>query len=299
VNFDFGEVLTRAWQITWKPTVLWIIGILFGFFISTMFPLIFSPLLLPMLMQNSKTALMPGLIIGGYIIAFLLFMLALYPMSVFAQTAVTLGILHVDKDNEHFSASDLIKRSLPFFWRVLGLMLLFTVGMNLIILIIQTIMLSLTIVTLGLAAICMMPLMFLMYPALYLAIVWMEQAMNGIIVDNMTVMDAARQGWNLVRNNLLSVALMALVIYLAIGFVTGIVMVPMMISFFIVPFGLMENELNWTILSISMLWTVAFIPLFAFISGWSMIFTKSAWVLTYLRLTRGSAPRPVLLEATS
>lgn len=299
MTFDFGEVLSRAWQITWKHKVLWIIGILFGFFISTMFPLMFSPLLLPILMQNSKTDLMPGLIIGGYIIAFLLFMLALYPISVLTQTAATLGILDVDQDNADFSASELIKRSLPFFWRVLGLMLLFAVGMNLTILMIQTIMFLLTIVTLGLAAICMTPLMFLMYPALYVAIVWMEQAMNGIIIDNMTVMEAARQGWNLVRNNLPSIALMALVIYLGIGFVTGILMVPMMIPFFILPFGFMENESNWTILTISMLCTVAFIPLFAFISGWSMIFTKSAWVLTYLHLTRSSKVQPLLQGAAS
>ena len=27
-NFNFGEVLTRAWQIIWKHKVLWIFGIL-------------------------------------------------------------------------------------------------------------------------------------------------------------------------------------------------------------------------------------------------------------------------------
>jgi hypothetical protein len=299
MTFDPGEVLSRAWQITWKHKVLWIIGILFGLFISAIFPLMFSPFLLPMVMQDSKTDLMPGLIIGGYIITLLLFMLALYPMIVLTQTAVTLGILNVDQGNKDFSASELIKRSLPFFWRVLGLMLLFAVGMNLTVLIIQMIMFLLTIVTLGLAAICMTPLMFLTYPALYIAIVWMEQAMNGIIVDNMTVMDAARQGWDLVRNNLPSIALMALVIYLGIGFVTGILMIPIMIPLFIVPFGFMENKLNWIILSISILCTVTFIPLFAFISSWSMIFTKSTWVLTYLRLTGSSKVQPLLQGATS
>ena len=30
MNFNFGEVLTRAWQITWKYKVLWIFGILAG-----------------------------------------------------------------------------------------------------------------------------------------------------------------------------------------------------------------------------------------------------------------------------
>ena len=296
MNFDVGEVFSRAWQITWKHRVLWIIGIPFGFFISTMFLLIFFPFLLPVLMQNSQMDLLP-VFIAGLILAFLLFMLLLYPISVFAQTSVTLGILDADQDNEHYSVSELIKRSLPFFWRVLGLMLLFAVGINLIIFIIQAVMFILTIVTLGIATICMTPLMFLIYPALYVAIVWMEQATNGIIIDNMMVMDAARQGWNLVRNNFKPIALMALVVYFGIGLITGIVVMPIMIPFFVVPFSFMQNEPNWTILSISILCTVAFIPLFAIISGLSMIFTKSAWVLTYLHLTRSSKPQPVLLEA--
>jgi hypothetical protein len=298
MNFDVGEVLSRAWQITWKHRVLWIIGILFGFFMSTMFLLMFFPFLLPLLIQNSRMDLMPVFIVG-FIIAFLLFFLALYPISVFAQTSATLGILDANQDTEHFSASELIKKSLPFFWRVLGLMLLFAVGMNLIFFITQAIMFLLTIVTLGIAAICMTPIMFLMYPAFYIAIVWMEQAMNGIIIDNMTVTDAAKQGWNLIRNNFMSIALMALVVYFGIGLVTGILIVPIMIPLFVVPFSFMENEPNWTILSISMLCIAVFMPLFAFISGWSLIFTKSAWVLTYLRLTRGLAAQPILFEATS
>ncbi|HZJ23546.1 MAG TPA: hypothetical protein VFD54_09575 [Anaerolineales bacterium] len=298
MNFDVGEVLSRAWQITWKHRVLWIIGILFGFFMSTMFLLMFFPFLLPLLIQNSRMDLMPVFIVG-FIIAFLLFFLVLYPISVFAQTSATLGILDANQDTEHFSASELIKKSLPFFWRVLGLMLLFAVGMNLIFFITQAIMFLLTIVTLGIAAICMTPIMFLMYPAFYIAIVWMEQAMNGIIIDNMTVTDAAKQGWNLIRNNFMSIALMALVVYFGIGLVTGILIVPIMIPLFVVPFSFIENEPNWTILSISMLCIAVFMPLFAFISGWSLIFTKSAWVLTYLRLTRGLAAQPILFEATS
>ena len=30
MNFDFGDVLSRAWQIIWKHKVLWIFGILAG-----------------------------------------------------------------------------------------------------------------------------------------------------------------------------------------------------------------------------------------------------------------------------
>jgi len=92
MNFDIGEVLSRAWQITWKQRVLWIIGILMGFFVSIMFPLMFSPILFPVLMQNSKMDMRPLLGVGvmvGLIIAVLLFILVLYPVSVLAQTSIT------------------------------------------------------------------------------------------------------------------------------------------------------------------------------------------------------------------
>ncbi len=301
MTFDIGEVLSRAWQITWKHKVLWIIGILFGFFVSIMFPLIFSPILFPVLMQNSKIDLRAVLVlIVVYALLFLLFTIVLYPMSVLAQTSVTLGVLNANEDGENISVIDLLKRSFPFFWRVLGLMLLFAFGMTLINLVIQAFLFLLTILTLGLAVLCMMPLTLLMYPLLFGSIVWMEQATNGIIVDNMTIADATRQGWSLIRNNLLPVTLIALVIYLGIGFVTGALMMPMMIPIFIVPFSFMEHQPNWPIFSISILWTIALMPLFAFVSGFSMIFTKSAWVLTYLRFTRSPKlqPLPGIVEAT-
>ncbi len=163
MTFDLGEVLSRAWQITWKHKVLWIIGILFGFFVSIMFPLMFSPILFPVLMQNSKIDLRAVLVlIAVYALLFLLFMIVLYPMSVLAQTSVTLGVLNANEDDENISAIDLLKRSFPFFWRVLGLMLLFAVGMTLINLVIQALLVLLTILTLGLAIFCMMPLTLLM-----------------------------------------------------------------------------------------------------------------------------------------
>lgn len=298
MTFDIGEVLSRAWQTTWKNKVLWIIGISFGFFASLLFPLIFLPFLFPVLARDSRMDLaLAGL--AGFFVIFLLFMVVLYPVSVFAQTSLTLGVLNVEQDQERLSARELLRRSAPFFWRVLGMMLLFAAGMTFIIMIIQAIALLFMLLTLGFGAICIAPLSFLMYPVMYVAIVWMEQATNGIIIDNMTVMDAARQGWDLVRNNFWSVAILALIVYFGIGIVTSVIIMPLMIPLFMVPFGFIEHEVNWIIVSISIVCAVAFIPLFAIISGWSMIFTKSTWVLTYLRLTRNLKLQPLPEEAAS
>lgn len=298
MKIDIGEVLTDSWQMTWKHKVLWIYGFAIGLMTSILFPLFFIPVLLPFLMENSRSNLIPLAWLGGYVIVISVFVLAMYPVSVLTQTSLTLGILGFERQNENLPIVDMMKMGLPFFWRVLGLMLLYSIGVTLIILMLQGIMMLVTILTFGLGMFCVMPLMLLIYPALYLAIVWMEQAMNGIIIDNQSVMEAARQGWYLIRNNLLVFGLMALVIYFGVGMVVGAVMMPLMTPMFILPIGFMENTPNWTILVIALLGMLVLAPLFALVSGWAMAFTKSAWVFTYLRLTRApSEPQPVLQVA--
>ncbi|HEU0296178.1 MAG TPA: hypothetical protein VFR47_25810 [Anaerolineales bacterium] len=298
MKIDIGEVLTDSWQMTWKHKVLWIYGLAFGLMISILFPLFFIPVLLPFLIENFKSSFIPLALLGGYVIVISVFILALYPVNVLTQVSLTLGILGFERENANLPIVDMMKMGLPFFWRVLGLMLLYSMGVTVIMLMIQGVVMLVTILTFGLGMFCMMPFMFLTYPALYLVIVWMEQAMNGIIIDDQSVMEAARQGWYLIRNNLLVFGLMALVIYFGVGMVVGAMMMPLMTPMFILPIGFMENTPNWTILVIALLGMLVLAPLYALLSGWAMAFTKSAWVFTYLRLTRSTNESQPLLQAT-
>jgi hypothetical protein len=296
LNFDFGEVLSRAWQITWKHKVLWIIGLLYAFLSSLMFLLIFAPMLFPLLVQQSGTGLALA-VLAGSIMVFLLFILALYPIGTLAQTCLTLGVLEAQEEGELSSVRELLKRSSPYFWRVLGLMALFAAGMIVLMLIIQGIGFLLTIVTLGFGALCFAPLSLLMYPVMYGSIIWMELSMSAVILDNMPAMEAARQGWQLLRNNWLALALMALIIYFGVGMITGFVVIPLMIPAFLWPLALVEHETNWILVAAALAGLVIFIPLFTIVSGWAMIFTKANWILTYQRLTRTVKPQPLLEEA--
>ena len=296
MNLDIGEVVSRAWQISWKHKSLWLFGILLGLIIFAIFPLAFAPTLLPIISQDSETMLTPVLLII-WIGIILLFFLASFPLTAITHASVTLGALHADQEKEKFAVGELTKKSLPFVGRVLGVMLLFAAGMMLINLIIQAISFFFTIVTLGFGSLCLTPLFVLMYPAFMIASAGMEQAISAVIVDNMKVMDAAKKGWDLVRANPAPIFVLALVIYLGVGIVTGIIMLPMFVSLFALPFGFMEQNANWTILSIALGSGVVFIPMFLVFNGWALVFMKSVWVLTYLRLTRGSTSQPVLLEA--
>jgi hypothetical protein len=114
MNFYLGEVLSHAWQSTGKHKVLWVIGISFGFLLSIMFPLMFSPILFPLLMQNSKIdlRLIPVLMVV-YVAVFLLFIIVGNPIHVLVQTPLKLGVLNGPEYGESISAAYLRFKNSP------------------------------------------------------------------------------------------------------------------------------------------------------------------------------------------
>jgi hypothetical protein len=106
---------------------------------------------------------------------------------------------------------------------------------------------ALSVVTLGIASICMAPLSFLLYPAMFVWYIWMEQSMAAIVVDNMNVTDAARHGWQVFRNNIAGVAVIGLVLYFGASIIGMIAVMPLMVPFFALPFAMGAEEFNRTI----------------------------------------------------
>jgi hypothetical protein len=298
VNFDIGEVLTRAWQITWKNKILWLLGIFLSLFVLAIFLMAFVPMFVPFLLEKQRTDLIPVTMIG-WVTLFIVLLVVMYGVSVFVQTATIVGIVKANREETVF-LKDILQESRRFFWRVLGLMLLYTAAVMVVNLAIQAVIFLLTIITFGLAMICLTPLTLLMYPILFGAIGWMELSASAMIVDEMTVMESIKQGWQVIRKNILVVVLVMVVVYFGIGMVSGVVMIPIMIPFFVLPISFLEHEPNWTIISIALLITAALLPIVAIINGLAMTLMRSAWVLTYLRLTRSSTNlQPVLQGATA
>jgi hypothetical protein len=285
MNFDFGEVLTSAGKITWKNKSLWWFGIFLGFFVLIIFLFAFIPISIPIFLRAQRMDLF-FLAMAGFFIVFVVFFLVIYVASVLFQTATTLGVLRASQDEEPIPLIQLIKNSMPFFWRVLGVMALYTSALMIVNLILQMVLLVLVVATLGIGMLCTTPLIMLQYPLTFVAAAWLEQSVNGVIVDNMNIMDAVKQGWQIIRNNLLAMGLVMIVVYLGIGIVSMIVMMPMLAPLFFVPLVVLRSDLNWMVLAITLLCVGISAPLFAVLSGWSMVFTKSTWVLTYLCLTR-------------
>ena len=297
MKVDVGEVITTAWQITWKNKSLWWFGVFSSLLGFAIFLVMMFLIFIPILTERASTNFSLLALVGAMLLFFLLFV-AIYLVGTLFQTAVTMGVWRGIQEKEPMPLIELVRNSLPFWGRVLGINLLYAVGMMLVYFLIDAVILLLTLITFGLALFCFMPVSFLLYPLLFMAIVWMEQGINGVVVDELKVMEALTGAWKMIRNNLLVIALIVVIVYFGVSIVSMLFSMPIFASLFMLPLAFVNNEPNWLFLSISVLIGLVTLPIFAIFSGWYTVFAKTAWVLTYLHLTRPTETQPMLTTMT-
>lgn len=309
MNFNFGEVLTKAWQITWKHKVLWIFGILAGCNRSNggNFNSSYSgngggsggnggfPYLPPDVMrvfdqieQNLVTII--AIVISVCCIIWLI--------TIFLGTMGKVGLIHgaaqADGGAEKLSFGQLWSESLPFFWRMLGLSLLVMVPILIIVFIPlgaglyylitadssgnpEMILASIPIF---LGCLC------LLVPVMWVVGMIVRQSENAIVLEDLGVLPSLTRGWEIFKSNLGSIIIMSIILAV-ISFAVGLVMViPILAVVFpaVFAFALGEAE-SWTPLIIAGACMLIYIPISWVANGILITYTESAWTLTYMRLT--------------
>lgn len=295
MSFDFGEVLTRAWQITWKHKILWVFG-LFSMLIGLLFlPLGFAPALSVFLAEDIPFWIEQPAYLFGFFGAFVLLMIASFFIGALTQAAISVGALRAEQEEENITFNEILKASLPYFWRFMGIMALLAGGVLLVMLGFFAVQTLVSLLTLGLGAMCLVPLQILLYPLMIVAYAWQEQALASIIVDDLSVIDAVKRGWAVFRHNIIPIVLITLILYLGVGMVSGFISLPMMVPFFAIPFVLIEEVENTRVILIAVsLCLVVYLPVLAVLQSGVLTYMKSGWMLTYLQLTRNpEAEAPV------
>ena len=309
MNFNFGEVLTRAWQITWKYKVLWIFGILAGCTRggggsggggsgsgSGNNPFTSNP-------QNTLDQMYSWLSSHVLVIvAVVIFVIVLWVLFIFLGTIGQIGLIRGTLQAEGGAASlsfgTLFTESLPFFWRVFGLS--FFVGLIVLIIFIPLILVG--IVTGGVGFLCILPLICILIPVMWVVSMILEQADVAIVKENLRMLDGLRRGWEILRNNVGPVLIMGLIM-LVISIVIGLIIaIPIFVIVFPAMFAMFAGQgQNMTPLLVAGLCFVAYIPVALLVRGVLTTFTESAWTLTYLRLTSPSQPdnSPILVDASA
>jgi hypothetical protein len=306
MNFNFSEVLTRAWQIIWKHKVLWIFGILAGCGqgggggggggggsgFSNGNQQQFGEL--ERMMERFSDWISRNLWVVAVLV---LVMIILIVLAVFLGTIGRIGLIRgtyqAEQGAESLVFGELFSGSMPYFWRVFGLS--FLVGLAFLLLMLPLV--AFGVLTAGIGFACLLPLFCLLIPVGLVVNIIIEQSNAAIVLENLSIADGFKRGWNIVKTNVGPVLIMAIILAV-IGFVVGLVIaLPVIIAVFPLVFGLAGGETN-------MLWVAGiccaiYFPILLVLSGIMTSFIQSAWTLTYLRLTGPKEEAPVVLEANA
>jgi hypothetical protein len=323
VNFNFGDVLTRAWQIIWKHKVLWIFGILAscgrgggggnggggnsGYDVSSGQPPDLPPQVLRWFQTIEEN--LTTIIVVTLAIVCIIWIVAIF-LSIIGKTGLIRGTAQVEGGAQALGFGELFSGSVRYFWRMFGLS--FILGLPALIFIVAVI----AIVIVGAAAagnnaetaalsfLGMLPLIIggfcVLVPVMFVLGMIFRQAENAVVLEDMRVIPALARGWEVFRKNLGPVILMAIILGV-IGFVAGLVIA---IPFFVIVFPAMIAFMATGAQSTAPLifmgaCLLLYVPVAWVLQGIITAYTESAWTLTYLRLTNPQSGAPVMLEANA
>ena len=312
MSFNFGEVLTRAWQITWKYKVLWIFGILAGCTTggggggggNSGYRVGPSDTNLPPEMKrffhemgNFVSWVEDNLWL--FIAVMVLVFLVLMVISVFLGTIGRIGLIkgsyEAEKGAEKLVFGELFSTSMPYFWRVFGLS--FLVGLAFLLILMPIIFVG--VLSAGIGFLCLLPLICLLIPVGIIVGIIIEQANRAIVLEDLSMLDGLKRGWEITRSNAGPIIIMALIL-LGISLVLGVVIaLPIFIIVFPTIFALVLGEgRSFTPLYLALACFCLYIPAAWLLNGILATFTQSAWTLTYLRLTQKleNPETPVFVE---
>ncbi|HSK87940.1 MAG TPA: hypothetical protein VK880_06275 [Anaerolineales bacterium] len=320
MDFNFGEVLARAWQITWKHKVLWIFGILAscgrgggggnGGGGNTGFETQ-GPDLPPQAMQWFQfiEENLAAIIGAGIALICLIWIITIF-LSTVGRIGLIRGASQVDRGTESLNFGQLFSESLPYFWRVFGLSLIIAIPILIVLAALLAGLITFaisasqgsdaaivgiaTVVPLFIGCIC------ILIPVMFVVGMIIRQAERAIVLEDLSLMPGLSRGWDVFRNNLGPIILVAIIL-VVIGLVVGFVIaIPIFIAVLPAMFSFIVGESqNFTPLIFMGVFLCLYIPVSLLLNGIATAYSESVWTLTYLRLTKPQANTPAIIEANA
>ncbi len=319
---DYGKVFTRAWKIIWKFKVLWIFGILAGcgqggggggggggnsgfqfsgdqgnmpseinryFFKFERF-------------FNNIDPWQIAAIIGGLILFILIMAFIMTALSTIGRVGIVQGAVQAEEGVSRLTFSGLFTSGKPFFWRVFALNLIMGFIFLIIVLIILAPVIGLTILTAGIGAFCLIPLICLLVPLGWLVSVVMEQANIALVIEDLDIIAAIQRGWAVFRENIGVMVIMSLILGIGSFFIGIALALPIIIIAVPVVLGAIGGAITESSsllgggFAVAGICFVIYLPVLIVLGGILRSYVNTAWTLTYLELTTESAPESEELD---
>jgi len=260
-KINYGEILSKSWQIVWKFKILWIFGILAGcaggngsrFNFNSgnfgnnqnfgsgssgsgQFPA------MPRLFQNMRPeAILQevlakyGVWIGVGIVLLCVLWIVFYSIGIMGRTGLIHGASKADAGAASLSFGELWSESTPYFWRMFGLNLLIALPVFLVIVIVLA-GLGFGVYSMAVNGTQNSALPALIIGGLGIFVVLMcvisivsvvlrfiaEQAQHAIVLEDLGIMPSLMRGWQVFKSAWISIILMTIILGVISG-VTGFV----------------------------------------------------------------------------
>jgi hypothetical protein len=289
MNFDVGNILTHAGQISWRQKSIW--GLLILPMLASFLPLILF-LVLFLAFIWAAEADVPGIIYAILGIVFLLLVVVStatnFMIGAVFNSAATLGIIRANRGEGSTRFMDLLRDGTPYFWRIFGVTLVLNLIIMLGYVVFSLLALVLTLLTFGLASICIQPLTILLIPVIYLVMGIHEAALVSVVNGNMNVKDAIKHALHLVRAHVWKFIIISLIVYFGSSILGSIIFMPLMVPAFFLPI-LFELGKDVSMVGAALVFAFffcIFMLIMILVSSALGVFVKTALDLTCLRLTQ-------------
>lgn len=292
---NFGEVLSRAWEIIWKNKILWVFGILAALangsgssgnsgsnfrFQGGEIPPQFQDL------ERFFETIPPWVPVLAALVGLLLFILFIV-LGTFGKGGLLRGAWLADGGETGFSFGRLWGEGGRYFWRIflLGLLVFGAVFLAMMVLLVPAILLS--VVTMGIAMLCLIPFLCLLVPVFILLSVVVNLAMIAITGEDLGVMDGLRRGWEVFRAHIGEIIGIGLILVVGTAVANFIIGLPALMIALPAIGGILDGSGRFTGVGITttIVLFLLYLPFLLALRGIVQSYVDTAWTVTFRRLT--------------
>ncbi len=298
---DYGWVLKRAWEITWKFKGLWVLGILAscsgggggggggGGSSGTGYQ--FSGESDPRMLQfqrwiesiPSETWIAIAVIAG--IAIFVLGLVAL-ALGVIGQGGLIAGFNQAE-NNGTVTLGEAFRIGKANFWRLVGVRIVFWLGGVLLAIALIAVVAMIAIGTMGIGLLCLLPLLCLLIPAGALVGVYVMLTQVALVTEGLGVSESFRRSWEVLKQNLGPIIVIGLILLFG-SLVIGLVMaLPLIAAVLPAAAGLAfgTDQSTTSGLVTAGLCLVVYLPLMIVANGILQTYVTGVWTLSFRQWT--------------
>jgi hypothetical protein len=174
-----------------------------------------------------------------------------------------------------------------YFWKILGAQVLLWILAAVVILVLVVAGGILTVGTLGIALICLIPLSCLLIPALLIFGVYVMLTQVALVVEELDFSAAFSRSWQVLRENVANVIVLGLVLVVGgavVGFVLSLPVLAAAVPA-LAALAIGGDEVVAGGIVLSVIGTLVLLPLLILVNGVIQTFASGAWTIAYRRMT--------------